>query len=104
MSFAELLALFDPHIVNGRHYELRTRWLADLTPEIVSQVVSAGEERTSPDSLIVLQHCHGAATRVTPDATSFGLRRPHFMVEICAAWEGAPEDEASRHRRTFRRR
>ena len=32
-------------------------------------------------------HFHGAATRIPADATAFGVRREHFMVEIIAGWE-----------------
>jgi hypothetical protein len=37
MSLADLLSLYDAQVVNGRHYELQTRWLADLLPEIISR-------------------------------------------------------------------
>ncbi|MEU7765800.1 BBE domain-containing protein [Nocardia sp. NPDC049190] len=42
-------------------------------------------------------HFHGAATRVPEDATAFGMRRPHFVVEILAAWEPTDTD-GERHR------
>ena len=32
MSLAELTGLYDAQVGNGRHYDLRTLWLADLTP------------------------------------------------------------------------
>ena len=42
--------------------------------------------KTSSHAAVIWHHFHGAATRVTPDATALGLRRPHFMMEILAAW------------------
>jgi hypothetical protein len=66
---------------------VRTRWLPDLTPDVIATLVAAGSTRTSPISVIALHHFHGAATRVPLDATAFGLRREHFLVEIVAAWE-----------------
>lgn len=32
-------------------------------------------------------HVHGAATRIPAEATAFGLRQEHFMLEIVAAWD-----------------
>jgi len=42
MSLAGLIGLYDAQVVNGRHYDLRTRWLADLTPDIISAIVTGG--------------------------------------------------------------
>ena len=99
MSLADLIKLYDAHVVNGRHYALQTRWFADLSPEVISAIVSAGAERTSPLSFMAIHHLHGAATRVAPDATAFSLRRDHFMLEIVAAWEPGPGDDGEAHRR-----
>jgi len=59
MGYTDLLGLYDAHVVNGRHHALQTRWLADLTPDIVDAVIAAGMARTSPHSLIALHHFHG---------------------------------------------
>lgn len=98
MSFADLLGIYDAQVVNGRHYELQTRWLADLTPEIRSAIATAGAARTSPLSFIALHHFHGAGTRIAPDATAFSMRRDHFMIEIVAAWEPGSQTEDDVHR------
>ena len=98
MSLAQLLSLYDSQVVNGRHYALRTRWLADLAPEIISAVATAGAARTSPLSMIALHHFHGAGTRVAPGATAFSMRRNHFMMEIIAAWDPTSVVEAEIHR------
>jgi FAD/FMN-containing dehydrogenase len=88
MTYAELLSLYDAHVVNGWHYAVETRWLGDLVPDAIEALVAAGEQRTSPLSMVAIHHFHGAGTRVPPTATAFGLRRPHFMLEVVAAWEG----------------
>jgi FAD/FMN-containing dehydrogenase len=98
MSLADLLKLYDAHVVNGRHYAIQTRWLADLSPEVISAIVSAGGERTSPLSFVAIHYFHGAATRIAPGETAFPLRRNHFMLEIGAAWEPGPGDDGEAHR------
>jgi hypothetical protein len=59
MTYANLLRLYDRQALEGCHYAVKTRWLADLTPEIISAVVSAGATRTSSFSVIALHHFHG---------------------------------------------
>lgn len=99
MSYTDLLGIYDAQVINGRHYSLQTRWLADLTPDIISSIVTAGTSKTSPFSFIALHHFHGAGTRVSPGATAFGQRRKHFMIEIVAAWDAASKTEAAVHRK-----
>ncbi|HUN48757.1 MAG TPA: FAD-binding oxidoreductase [Stellaceae bacterium] len=102
MSIAELLGRFDAHLAGGRNYAIRTRSLPALTPRAVSAFVAAGKCRTSPHSAITIDCLRGAATRVRPDATAFGLREPHFMVGIVAAWEPAIGDGGAAHRQWAR--
>jgi hypothetical protein len=93
MTFGEMLGVFDAQIVNGRYCAMKTRWLFELTPTVS---VAAGSARTSPMSMIVLHRLRGTATRVSPTATAFGMRREHFMLEIIAAWDPVPTIMAAR--------
>jgi hypothetical protein len=40
----------------------------------------------------------GAATRVAPEATAFGTRDPHQLVEIIAVWTDARKSPTQRQR------
>ena len=91
MDYAEPLRQGDAAFAaDGRHYALRTRNLGELDTGTVAAIVAAGADRTSPLSAISLHHFHGAATQVPVAATAFGLRDPHFMAEIVAAWPTGP--------------
>jgi FAD/FMN-containing dehydrogenase len=96
MSYADMLRLFDAHIVTGRHYAMRTRTVANYSTDVIAGLIDAGDSKTSPLSGIVVHHFHGAATRVPVEETAFGIRRSHYMIEILAAWE--PNDQGARHR------
>lgn len=106
MTHAELPALFDGHVVAGGHYAIRTRTVAALTPDVVRALLAAGSTLTSPLSGITIHPFHGAAARVPADATAFGLRQDHFVVEIVSAWTPEAEQgvrgehghDGSRHR------
>jgi FAD/FMN-containing dehydrogenase len=97
-TYAEMLGLFDPLIVDGRHYAIRTRTVAGLTPDVVAALVEAGSTLTSPLTGIYVHHFHGAAARVPIYATAFGIRRPHHMIEIVPGWEPTDGDDGARHR------
>jgi hypothetical protein len=73
-------------------------WIATST---VDAILSAFEARTSPLSSVIIHHCHGAAAEVAPEATAFGMRRPHFTALIYAAWTPATSD-AGAHRQWAR--
>jgi hypothetical protein len=96
MPYSAMLGLFDPYVIDGRHYELRTRTVRSLGDDVIQTLLRAGESRTSALSGIAIHHFHGAATRVPLGDTAFGIRSDHFVVEIVAAWD--PSDNESRHR------
>jgi hypothetical protein len=89
MTYTELLAPYDARVAeaDGCYWEIRTRSLPALTPGAVDAIITAVARKTSPHSKVNWHHFHGAATRIPADATAFGLRREHFMVEIIAGWE-----------------
>ena len=95
-SYADMLSFFDAQTVTGRHYALRTRTVPSYTPEVIAALIDAGESQSSVLSGVFIHHFHGAATRAAVDSTAFGIRAPHFVVEIMAAWE--PGDDQTPHR------
>jgi FAD/FMN-containing dehydrogenase len=87
MTYGEMLALFDAYTVGGLHWAIRTRTIAEYTPDVIDALVEAGQTRTSPLSGLPIHHFHGASTRVATDETAFANRREHFVVEIVAGWQ-----------------
>ena len=89
LTYSEMLAPFDAQMeqADGCHWELRTRWLSALTPGAINALISAVARKTSPYTAVYCHHFHGAATRIPAEATAFGVRQEHFMLEIVAGWE-----------------
>lgn len=92
----ELLAQFDRAVPSGMRWDLRTRTVSALTPGVIDVLISAARARPGPGAGIGVRQFHGAATRVGPDDTAFGLRARHVVIEISAG-RGADED-AGPHR------
>ena len=96
MSYTDMLALYDASVdaADHCHWEMRTRSLPALPPAAIDAITRAVAARTSPYSMVNWHHLHGAATRILPEATAFGLRQEHFMLEIIAAWDPSRSDGA----------
>jgi FAD/FMN-containing dehydrogenase len=87
MPYSALLAALGSQIPDGLPVAMRNRWLPGLDAGALDAVLAAGERRTSAGSGIFLHHVHGAPVRVPADATAFGLRTEHVLVELFASWE-----------------
>ena len=102
MAYRDVLGQFDQAVVDGRHNEVRTRWLPRLAEDSVAAIVAAAAQWTSPYSMVMLHHFHGAAARVPVPDTAFALRREHLMVEILASWVPTGASADTCHRRWAR--
>jgi Berberine and berberine like len=78
----------------GRRYYEKACTLPDLSDQAIEALVEYGTTCTSPFSQVLIQHVHGAASRVDPAKTAFALRGESYVVSIVAAWE---EGEVNRH-------
>ncbi|WP_309110615.1 FAD-binding oxidoreductase [Saccharothrix sp.] len=96
MTPFEVLGLLDGVVVDGRHTLAANRQLAEVSDEAAEVLVDAAERITSPYSGVFVHHFHGAASRVNPTATAFGLRRDHNLVEIVGTWDAGLDGR--RHR------
>lgn len=92
MPYRQAITLLDPYIVSGRHNEMRTVTLRDYGREAIDALIRAADTRTSSFSGLSMHHFHGAATRVGLTDTAFGVRGPHFVIEILAAWQSDDND------------
>jgi FAD/FMN-containing dehydrogenase len=85
-SYGASLTAFDAHIVNGQRTFMETCWLPALDGGSIDVFIQAMETAVSPGCAIVTHEFKGAASRVPVEATAFGLRRDHVLVEILAAF------------------
>ena len=98
MSYGTSLTAFDAHIVNGRRTFMETCWLPALDDSGIDILIAAMETAVSPGCAIITHEFKGAASRVPADATAFGLRRDHVLVEILAQCiDPSDEREERRH-------
>jgi FAD/FMN-containing dehydrogenase len=93
-SYLKLISLADAGAPAGRHYYEKARTLKCLSDEAIETIATYGAARTSPSSLVLIQHVHGAASRVGSTEAAFALRGDSYVICMVAAWDGG---EADRH-------
>jgi hypothetical protein len=98
MGYDDVLAMHDSRLASGSICVKRSLRLPKLDSRAISAMIVAANARTSPLSAIVLHHFHGAPTRVRSEATAFGPRQQHFLLEAVAAWHPSANDNAAGHR------
>jgi FAD/FMN-containing dehydrogenase len=87
MSSRDRLSIFASHIVNGRRVFMETCWLPAIDSSSVGAMIEAMAAAVSPGCAILTHAFRGAASRVPVEATAFGLRSDHVMVEILATFD-----------------
>jgi hypothetical protein len=85
-SYGDSLRIFDGHFANGQRVFMETSWLPVLDGGSIDVLIQAMENAASPGCAIITHEFKGAATRVPLEATAFGLRREHMLVEILATF------------------
>jgi len=103
MSYATSLTLFDPYLFNGQRVFMDTCWLPALHTGSIDAFIHAMETVVSPGCALFTHEFKGAASRVPVEATAFGLRREHVLVEILATFvDRSDKEEEQRHRQWAR--
>ena len=67
----------------------------ELHDDAAATLVEHARRITSPYSLCLIEHIHGAPTRVASDTTAFDMRSECFHFVAIASWDAT--DDASRH-------
>jgi FAD/FMN-containing dehydrogenase len=103
MSYGTSLTLYDRYIANGQRVFMDTCWLPALCGAAIDVFVDAMETAASAQCAVFTHEFKGAASRVPLEATAFGLRRDHVVVEILATFvDRSDKDEEQRHRQWAR--
>jgi FAD/FMN-containing dehydrogenase len=103
MSYGTSLNLYDPFIVNGQRVFMDTCWLPALDTRAIDLFVEAAETAAPGHCAVLTHEFKGAASRVPAEATAFGLRRDHLLVEILASFiDRSDKEEEQRHRQWAR--
>ena len=93
MPYAALNGMLDPAFPKAAHNYWKAQFLSDLTDDAIRTLIAGFAVCPSPMSHIIIEHFHGAATRVAATATACALRVTGFNVVIASQWIDAAETE-----------
>jgi FAD/FMN-containing dehydrogenase len=100
---AHVAPLLKLGITNGQRALIETCWLPALDSRSIDVIIEAMKTAVSHGCAIFTHEFRGAASRVAPGATAFGLRHQHCLVEIVATFvDRSDESEEPRHQRWAR--
>jgi FAD/FMN-containing dehydrogenase len=95
MPYVAAQSMLDAAVPYGRHNYWKSTFLRELDDDAARIVEMYARRITSPYSLCLIEHVHGAATRRAADATAFGMRDEHFHFVAIASWD--PAHDRGRH-------
>lgn len=70
----------------------KSRFLRELPDEAIDTFVEFSASRTSPRTFAILEHAHGAVSRVKDDETAFPARTAAFDFVVLSLWSNPAED------------
>jgi len=85
-KYTELQTMLDFTAPAGAHYYFKCPFLRELTDDALRVILDHTEQMPTEQSQVILEHMHGAASRVPVGQTAFGLRRVHYSINIIPAW------------------
>jgi FAD/FMN-containing dehydrogenase len=94
MPYSAANAMLDASLPAGARNYWKSHFFAGLTNDAIDALVDSFASAPSPMCQIIIEHFHGAATRIAPDATAYCLRRPGFNLLILGQWMDPAGDAA----------
>jgi FAD/FMN-containing dehydrogenase len=80
--------LLDGGFPKGANNYWKSSFLESLSDAAIEQMIDSFAEAPSPMDAVLLEHFHGAATRIPVEATAYPHRRVGYNLGIFAEWMG----------------
>jgi hypothetical protein len=84
--------IFDPAFPRGARNYWKASFLTSLSDAAIDAMIAQFAACPSPMSMLVLEHFHGAATRVGIDETAFPHRRESYNLMVISQWLDGKDD------------
>lgn len=93
MAYVEQQTVFDAAVPHGQQSYWKANQLDNLTDEAIDTFVAHVSCVSSPRTAVLIEHHHGAMSRVAPHATAFRHREASYELVILSLWTDATEDQ-----------
>lgn len=95
MSFPEVNRLFEHEFPRGALNYWKSAFVQGVSDDLIELIVDRFASCPSPMTQIVLEHFHGAVTRVGPSETAVPHRSDGYNLFIASVWEDAGDSDAN---------
>jgi hypothetical protein len=92
MPYPEMQTMIDGVAPFGLRSYWKAQFLCELPDDAIDQFVNFAETSVSPRSLAILEHAHGAVSRVPAEATAFPTRTAPYDLALISMWTDPAED------------
>jgi FAD/FMN-containing dehydrogenase len=93
-SYLEVQNMLDPaSLPHGMARYWKSSFLKEPSDDVLDLACKYANQMTSPLSMILLYLVHGAASRVSPQATAFGLRGDLWNLDVIGQWLDPAESD-----------
>jgi FAD/FMN-containing dehydrogenase len=93
IPYVALNGMIDPAFPKAARNYWKAQFLTDLTDDAIRTLIAGFQACPSPMSHIIIEHFHGAASRVPVTATACAMRVTGFNVVIASQWMNPEETE-----------
>jgi len=93
IPYCALNSMLDPAFPAGALNYWKAQFLTELDDDAIRTIVEAFKACPSPMSHIIIEHLHGAASRIPVASTACTLRTSGFNVVIISQWASADDSE-----------
>lgn len=95
MPYPVINTLLDGAFPKGARNYWKSAFFKELSEDVIGVLVDAFERVPSPMTGMVIEHFHGAVTRIDPTATAYPHREPGFNLVLTGEWLDPADDEAN---------
>jgi hypothetical protein len=95
MPYSAVNMMFDAGFPKGALNYWKSNFLAALPDDAIDTMIERFAACPSPMSALLLEHFHGAATRVGPTETAFPHRSPGYNLLVVGEWMDAGANGAN---------
>jgi hypothetical protein len=103
-SYGALLSTFDGQVAGGLRVVVDGCMVPTLDASTIDMFIHAIQHAASPGCAVLTHDFRGAASRVAADATAFGLRHDHVLIEVIAFFPANSDALAEDRHRSWARR
>ncbi len=94
MPYPVVNTLIDDAFPPGHLNYWKSAFSTDLSDDAIDKLVTAFEETPTTSCFPVIEHLHGAVTRIAPTDTAFPHRSPGYNLLIMAGWTDLAQTDA----------